>query len=301
MRFIVLKLFKSFFKKDSSPPSDNLNKLITILNEISNGLGEYSSMEKPSEKIIQKGNEMLSIINDIESKSKDVKNSKLYFSLAVAYRNYCAWYKRGDERKEFLERVVSNLNKALSLNPDHVGAKAELGRILIENKPVRDLETGLKYLQELKDRNLMPFYLESILAKAYRQIGNISLDEDYDLLKISTFPAVFREERKKFRALIKKFKKEKDEKNLKKTLNQFYNLAIYAVLCYHDHDFNTGSLGNSFYKAPKYPEKYANKINFSFEEHGIIKYCRFISRNDWQIFIKVFGDTDKIFDPYSIV
>jgi hypothetical protein len=274
---------------------------ISVLRRISDPLGEYASIGRPTEADIRRGNKMLSTIEEIERKSTDIRDSNLFCWLATAYENYCAWYIRGDERKPYLEKVASNYKKAIDIAPGNIEAKAELGRILIEKRLIRNLDMGIEHLEELKGANRLPDYLESILAKAHRQKGNIFLDENYDLTNLSVAPASFREERIKFRALIKKFKKEKDEENLKKALNQFYNLAVFAVLCYRSDDCYSGVTGRAYERAEKKARKYASNIDYNFKTHGYIKPCKFLSKNDWQNFVKVFGDTDKKFDPQIII
>ena len=109
-------------------------------------------------------------------------------------------------------------------------------------------------------------------------------------------PAVFAEERKKYRTLIRKYKKENDTDNLKRTLKNFYNLAILVVVCYGSHDCKSGVAGHDYDLAIGRVKKVGKKLNFSFKENGYIKNCNFISNNDWKQFISVFGEVNKKID-----
>jgi hypothetical protein len=181
---------------------------------------------KPEQKN-EKAKEMLSIITSIEKDSTQFQNSDLFYSIAIAYHNYCAWFVRGDEREKYLVKCVGNLNKSISLSPNNINAKSELGHLLIEEKVIRDLSKGIQILEDLKNHGNMPSYLDSVLSKAHRQTGDIKLEDGFNLCAFDNpTPGVFSEERKRFRALIRKYKKQNDKNKLEKTLNQYYNLAV---------------------------------------------------------------------------
>jgi len=300
---MVLKLIKSLFLKDTvkTGNSNDVRELIDLLHNITNGLGDYAThafQEDNPQKKMEKGQEMLSIIIGVEEKSKSLNNSNLCYLLAVAYRNYCAWFIRGDQRKKYLEKCIFFINKALSISSDNIDAKSELGRLLIEERVVRNISRGIELLEELKKDGKMPSYLNSVLTKAHRQSGDIEIRQQYDLCQFNDpSPAVFSEERKRFRALISKYKKRNEIDKLKATLDQYYNLAVLVTLCYGEHDCNSGVIGWQYDEAINTVKKMCKKINYSFESNGIIKKSNFISQNDWKAFVKVFGENNKRFNP----
>ena len=300
---MVFKIFKSLFVNNAinEPKTNNVGEQISLLNQISNGLGEYASFafnEENPRKKNKKAQEMLSTISNIEKNSAGLKNSDLYYSIAIAYRNYCAWFVQGDERKFYLKKCVRLLNESISIEPDSINAKSELGRLLIEEKLIRDLSRGISILENLKQNGKMPSYLNSILSKARRQSGDIEQDDKFNLGAFNDpSPAGFREERKRFRALIRKYKKQNEIEKLKATLNQYYNLAVLVTVCYGDHDCNSGVIGWQYDEAINTVRKVCNKINCSFVTHGYLEQSNFISINDWKTFVNIFGESAKSFDP----
>jgi len=300
---MVFKILKSLFTNNAikTLKSNDAGELIARLNQISNGLGEYASYsfnkEDPSQKN-QKAQKMLAAITDIEKKSTLLNDSTLFYSLAIACRNYCAWFVRGDERKIHLEKCVAFLNESISISPDNVDAKSELGRLLIEEKVVRNLSKGIVILEKLNTDGKMPSYLNSVLSKAHRQSGNLNLEDNFNLCAFKDpSPAVFREERKRFRALIRKYKNQKETDKLKITLNQYYNLAVLLTICYGDHDCNSGVIGWQYNEAINTVREICTKIDCSFVSHGYLVKSSFISKNDWKTFANVFGDSTKKFNP----
>lgn len=279
---------KLFFKNEDE-------KLIEKLKEISNGLGIYSNMESPDNPEVKyKGLKMLSEIQRIESLSKAKNNSDLLYCLAIAYKNYTAWYKRGDERKEYLLKVIKFLDKSVEISKNHIKAKEALGQILIEEKVVRNLEKGRLLLEELKRNNQMSDHLNSVLMKANRQTNNVKVDEVFDLCKFNDpSPGVFREERKSFRQLVKTYKKEKNFIELEKALNNYYKLGVLVTMCYPNSDCNSGVSGEDYEKAKKIIEQNCDTISLNFKENGYIKNNLFISENDWKIFDNFFGKSTK--------
>lgn len=300
---MVFRILKSLFSNDAvkTPIANDAEVQIALLNNISNGLGEYASVafneKNPIEKD-EKSSEMLSIITEIEKTSTQLKSSDLFYSIAIAYRNYCVWFVRGDNRKQFLEKCLFYLNESLSITPNNINTKSELGRLLIEEKAIRNLSKGIKILEDLKNDGNMPSHLNSILSKAHRQTGNIEQDSVFDLCTFNDpSPAVFSEERKRFRALIRKYKKQNEIDKLQTTLNQFYNLAVLVAICYGEDDCNSGVIGWQYDEAIKTVRKVCDKIDFLFTQHGFLEKSNFISKNDWKTFVVVFGESTKSFNP----
>ena len=160
----MLNFFKSLFggseeKKESNSLPDLLSELI----DISNGMGEYSPLDMIEEEKDSKGREMLSRIRSIELKSKKFNDDELFYLLALSYRNYTAWYVKDYEREKYLKKCLSILKK---VSKSHKVSRAELGRLLIEEKLVRNLPLGIEILEELNSQNELPSYLNSTLAKA---------------------------------------------------------------------------------------------------------------------------------------
>jgi len=148
----------------------------------------------------------------------------------------------------------------------------------------------------------MPEYLNSILAKATRQSIGVKLESTYDLCSFKDpSPAVFREERKKFRELIRKFKKEKNTDSLKITLNQYYQLAVLVTTCYGEHDCNSGVRGNQYESAIKIVRNVCKDIDYSYITHGKIEKSNFISENDWKTFIKFFGNNKNSLNVNKLI
>ncbi len=284
----MLNFFKSLFgKSEEKKESNSLLDLVSELGDVCNGMGEYSSFGMTEEEKSPKGKEMLSIIQDIELKSKKFNDDELFYLLAIAYRNYTAWYLRGSEREKYLKKCLSMLKK---VSKRHEKGRGELGRLLIEEKVIRDLPRGIEILEELTKQNKLPSYLNSTLAKANRQNGNIEVEDNYSLCKFKDdpSPAVFREERKRFRALIRQYKKDKKTEELKKILNNYYSLVILVTLCYGNHDCNSAVSGTDYNDAIDIVQENCNKINDSYEKSGRIKNSEFISNNDWKTFEKIF-------------
>jgi len=295
---MLSKFFNTIFKKNNSDD-------ISTLNEISNGLGEYASCSFNESDIdikYQKGQEMLSIITSIEKNSIESNDTNLLYAIAIAYRNYCAWFVRGDKRKDYLKKSILFLNKSISASSNNIDAKSELGKLLIEEKVVCDLSKGINILEKLQKANQMPEYLNSVLSKAIRQNNGAKLDNTYDLCSFNDpSSAVFREERKRFRELIRTFKKEKNIENLKTALNQYYQLAVLATVCYGEHDCNSAVGGIQYDNAIKIVKNICKKINYSYTTHGKIVKSNFISENDWKTFIKIFGNNTNSFNTDEVV
>lgn len=143
----ILPSFSTNKTDDASVSGINIKLL-----EISNGLGKYANLETLNEESIKKGFEMLSILKDIEEKVININNSEIFYNLAIGYKNYSKWYKRGLEQKDYLDKSINYLNKAIQINSDNSKAKAELGKILIDEKNVRNLDKG-KSLLDAKSSN----------------------------------------------------------------------------------------------------------------------------------------------------
>ncbi len=297
-------MFNKLFKSRKSPnDSKRIEYSKSQLIEIIDGLGEYASIafsnEEQSTKS-EKAKKMHSLLELIGENHNEDKEAELKYLLAIGYRNYTAWFVRGENRKMFLDKVVFLLREADSIDPRQLDSRAELGRILIDEKVVRNLAEGAEILTSLKLANQLPSHLNSILSKANRQLGILDEEGTFDLCSFSDpSPAVFREERKRFRALIRQYKKEGKEIALEKTLDQFYKLAVLVTICYDDHDCNSGTIGWKYDEAVKLVKKHCNQIDYTYAQNGVIENNKFLSTNDWKVFTNFYGHATRSWRPNS--
>jgi len=99
---------------------------------------------------------MLSEIRRVEREIRAETTAPIEYKLAIALRNYTAWYVRGESRKAFLEEVVSHLTRSLIIDPQQCGAKCELARVQIDEQQVRDLPNAMRLISELEKDELLP-------------------------------------------------------------------------------------------------------------------------------------------------
>ncbi len=144
---------------------------------------------RPGTNYTENGQNMKKELDEIESEIKEWSQDH-HEKYAIALRNYCAWYVRADDRKNILEKVVFHLGKAIENNGKQ-SAEIELARILIEEKLVRDLDKALMIVKELEEKNELPLWMNSSIAKAKRWKGEVEIPEKVDLNNIEPSPAVF--------------------------------------------------------------------------------------------------------------
>jgi tetratricopeptide (TPR) repeat protein len=286
-------------KAEIAPQEEKPNEFQQIqkLQEISNGLGEYAKAYGDP----YKGAEMLSVIQVIEGQSADSQNASLFCALAIAYRNYCAWFVRGNDRQLHLEKVVSCFERALALDPDYVSAKSELAYTLIEEKQVRNLEKGVALLEELKLSGNLSETMAISLQKAQRQMGQAKRTPTIsNFARLSVYLGALAEQRKTYRALIRQYKKSGQAKELKKALDTLYNLAVFVAAIYGDHDCNSGVNGHNYDIACIMKRKIGHLIQFNYSQDGRITEGQFLSESDYKQFLQVYGDTDNSINPREI-
>lgn len=85
--------------------------------------------------------QMLSAIHDAELSFSRTPALSLANAIGNAIVCYTAWYVRGDDRKSFLERAAHYFRTS--------GNRAALGRLLVEEPLVRDLNEAIPLLEEL--------------------------------------------------------------------------------------------------------------------------------------------------------
>jgi hypothetical protein len=214
------------------------------------------------------------------------------------------WYRRKNEDKTTpLKNAIALIEKALSMDRDNEEAKYTLGEILIERVQVRDLDRGLKLLQEVKNKNSQ---IQGLIAKADRWLGKLEIDSEFDYLTIQLIPlTLLREERTKCRTLIRSLKKDNNNTSLVQVLDHMYRLAILHdaatfVMLNTEHSFNVK-------ETRKWDRKMKNLamniLEFSYSINGRIKESNncFLSENDYKTFIQVFGDSDNTVDPVLLL
>jgi len=281
----MLNFLKSVFNNKST------DDYITQLKTISNAVGEYSNIKPLDNDIKIKGNKMLKLIQDIEYQTKKSEDSNLYYELAISYNNYTSWYIQGKDRKEYLLRTTSLLEKSIDLSLNNIKAKELLGKLLISEKLIIDLNKGQMILNELKSTNQLTSSVKPLLQKAEKQL---KIEQNYNFCKFTDpSPAVFKEERTLLRALIKKYKKEKNIQELEKTLNNFYTLGVLVTMCYGNSDCNSATSESKYEKAILIIKKNCKRIRYTFAENGYISNSSFLSSSDWKNFDFVFGKSDK--------
>ena len=295
---MLIKILKELFgtKENLGYKESPINTLLDLTN--------YGECMFEEDKIVKnkKGKEMLSVIATIEKNYRDSKDDELFYNMAIAYRNYTAWFIRGNEKKYFLEKAIQNLRKAILLSPENIDARYELSRLLINEKSIRDLEEGIEIAEIMKSEGKMPLPLNSVLARAKRQFSGVEITGIFDLCSFAKdpSPAVFREERIKFRTLIRNLKKEKNLDDLKNVLNQYYQLGVMFTVFFGDSDSSSSFGGNARMDAQEMIPKICKEIQYTYLENGRIFNCNYISENDWKNFVKVFGMNNNFFDVQSI-
>jgi hypothetical protein len=231
----------------------------------------------------------LNMINEIDEVEKLLHNntsSTYEYGLGIAIRNYCAWYVRGDERTKYLQRTILHLKKAIDIN-GLAEAKVELASILIEEKQVRNLEMALKLAHELKEAELLPNWMQSIVEKAKRWSGKADLPSNNDFSDLSAAPAVIQEERTKLRKLIIYAFKAKDIEKATILVSRLYNLGLLAAYLYGGWSGSSGVIGSEFDAATKELQRVKSSLNFGYM--GRISDAGFLSVMDYKRIEKIFG------------
>ncbi len=260
---------------------------------------KYSpSSEDSKDKALQK--EMAYALEKLERENKLNHSLTSLYSLACGYSLYYRWYPGPEKSEKYIQKIFYYFEKILEISSDEDPAKIELAILLIRTGSIGDIERGINYLEEVKSKDKLPFYSELILLKSRRKIGNIPLRNNLNFKYFNPTPAIFTEERKNYRYLVKKFINENDIENTKKALLEFYNLAFLSTLCYPNYDFDLGVTGELYEKATKIVEFYGDLLDYSFEKNGYLDNCKYLSNRDYKIFIKIYGDTKIHTDPLKI-
>lgn len=104
---------------------------------------------------------MIGVIRDCESSLRAGADAADLYWLGVAYNSYCAWFIRGDDRRRYLLRAIGYFERSFDRSKGSLPVVSddefhwlsqtviagEVGRILIEEAPVRDIKRGRFYLE----------------------------------------------------------------------------------------------------------------------------------------------------------
>jgi hypothetical protein len=197
-----------FFKRSEQKAIDSLKDVASF------GLGPQP---EPSE--------MLSIIEKVEGQYPQNNSAELEYWLGIAWRNYTAWFVRGDDRKAYLEKAITHLERAYEIEKAHSGASLTdyadvLGILLVEESTVRNLQRGIALLESVfqNTREYDPClcaYAEAIYKVGeYQKAADIALElhcraKQSKEWKGSIPPAPMRIAAKSYRAEIKELKSER--------------------------------------------------------------------------------------------
>lgn len=239
-----------------------------------------------------------------EENANRYANPKLFTLCGKGWELFSIWYRRKNQDKTTpLKKAISMLDEALKIDPEYIEAKIALASILIERPQVRNLKSALNILEKIENHSLE---VKSLLSKAKRWTGNLELESDFDYVGLHFIPLTeLREERKRCRALVRSLKTQKKTDELKQVLEHMYHIAIL-------HDIATYVMLETEYsleiKVAKFWDKKLKEIaknisNYSYSDYGRLVESNncFFSINDYKTFEMVFGETDKLFDPISLI
>lgn len=299
-----MKLFSKIFNKNKEIEQLDENGLIDYATIAFSGMGQYAS-KSMTDDWEKWSNKMQSDLLFLEKKAFEYSSARLFIQTGEGWENFTFWYRRKNEDKKTpLKKAISMYEEALKIEPDNINAKTGLASILIEKVQVRNIEKGLGILKRIPNKT---DDIKVLISKANRWTGNIEFNSDFDYTSIDLIPLTsLREERKKCRALVRELKKKKENTNeLVQVLNHMYRIAII-------HDAATHVMLNCGYVVnPKHYnlcfqklQKATNIITkYSYNENGKLKENNnsFFSNNDYKTFELIFGNTDKVYDPVSLI
>ena len=239
-----------------------------------------------------------------EQYAKKFKSSTLFILAGEGWVNFSIWYRRKNEDKTTpLQRAISMFNEALEIEPENEEAKIALASVLIERIQVRDLNSAIEILENISNKSGK---VQELISKAKRWTGDSRIDPNFDYASIQLIPlGTLREERKKCRALIQLFKKESNNKEMVKVLEHMYHIAVL-------HDVATHVMLNcEYFINPKIDRAWDRKLNaiaktitkYSYTNNGKLVESNncFFSNNDYKAFKIVFGETNELFNPISLL
>ena len=242
-----------------------------------------------SGKIQQKNETILYKIQQLDS-SIDKSELALRKKLVEVYNHYLYNCASGDERIVVNTAIVNSLKSIISIDKTQCSSIAELTRILIEEKSVRDLDLAMSYSDYLDKYNQKPTWLIPTINKAKRWQGDIDIPKSTSFNDLPITPASLREERVKLRKLIISLSKENNPK-VSVVAKRLYNLALYVTYLYGNHDCNSGVSGPAYTHAEKIYKKVSGKFNYDYL--GRIEDSLFLSEQDYKRIEKYLGKKDS--------
>lgn len=243
-----------------------------------------------SGKIQQKNETVLYKIQQLDS-CIDKSELALRRKLVEVYNHYLYNCARGDERILVSTAIVDNLKSITNLDKTDYPSIAELTRILIEEKSVRDIELAMSHSEFLDKSNQKPKWLIPSINKAKRWQGDIDIPKNTNFSGLTITPASLREERTKLRKLIISLSKENNPQ-VSVAAKRLYNLALYVTYLYGDHDCNSAVSGPAYTHAEKTYKKVSSKFNYDYL--GRIENSSFLSEQDYKRIEKHLGKKTSI-------
>lgn len=174
------------FKK---PRFESDEEAISALTKIANALKIH---EKP---------DMDKVLATVEAYvDGEIKDARLAFWLGTAWRNYTAWYVRGDERKPFLEKATAYFRHAFKLAKnqlpvrlllekrhyigylDQITIASDLGFMLVGEAIIRDLDEAERILAFVAENTqeyepcLCPYAELYYKRGNYKKAAEVALD-----------------------------------------------------------------------------------------------------------------------------
>lgn len=259
----------------------NDKKILNRLQSITDISSQYAPLVEGDSSKLSQG-----MINEIESFEKNIKSwdHLLHYHIAIAYRNYTTWHVRGEQRKQFLDKMISHLENSCALNSNFFESKIELSRVLIDENIVRNLDKALLIVSELNEKGVLPAWMNSLVEKAKRWTGSIEILTNNDFSDIDPSPAVLREERTKLRKLLTDSIKNNEDSSAI-IASRLYNLGLMVANLYGDHDCNSGVAGTEYMEAFNKFKTTSKKFNFDYL--GRIENASFLSETDYKRIEKV--------------
>ena len=299
-------MFKNLARIFGFKNKQNLSNEAEIINYATTtimGTGVYA-MKSMTDDWQEWSDKMQNELEIFEQKAFEYSSSKLFIIVGKGWENFSIWYRRKNEDKTTpLKKAVSMFDEAIKIAPNDNEAKIGLATLLIERVQVRNLEKGLNILKQI---TIKSEEIQVLISKANRWSGIVEFESNFDYANIELIPLTFlREERKKCRALVRLLKKKGKTDELTKVLEHMYRIAVihdaatYVML-------DCGYLVNpkqynTCYKKLQTATKNINKYSYIKNGKIIESNNCFFSNNDYKVFELIFGVTDKIFNPVSLI
>ncbi len=240
-----------------------------------------------------------------ERKAIEFSSPKLFVITGEGWSNFSYWYgSKNNDKITPLQYAIKMFDKALRIEPNNEEAKIGLATLLIERMQVRDLKRGLEILQQISNKT---DEVQILISKASRWTGNIEFHSNIDYTKIDLIPLTsLGEVRKRCRLLVRELIKEKDKTDeLKEVLDYMYRVAVlhdaatYVIRYCEEYD-NPQKFDACYKKLKKATEII---VEYSYQNNGYLVWSNnsFFSDNDYRTYEKIFGRSDKVFNPASLI